>query len=97
MLLFKGLRVNGRGWITGDLENHPDGRKSIVSTPARLGYGATEGFSEEVHPDSVTSQLQEENAKMRKALADAEAEFDRLAELDGVEYVCPNYSVLEWE
>ena len=48
-------------------------------------------------PESIISQLQEENAKMRKALADAEAEFDRLAELDGVEYVCPNYSVLEWE
>ena len=97
MLLFKGLSVNGRGWVTGDLVNHPGGRKSIVSKPARRGYGATEGFHEEVHPDSVTSRLQEENAKMRKALADAAAEFDRLAKLDGVGYVCPNYSVLAWE
>ncbi len=94
---FKGQRVDGRGWVSGDLVNHPDGRKSIVPTPARKGYGATEGFLEEVVPDSITSQMQEDNAKMRKALSDASDEFDRLAELDCPEYVHPEYSVLEWE
>lgn len=50
---FRGKRLDNGEWVYGDLVNHPDGRKSICSNPARYGYGAVEGFLSLVDPDTV--------------------------------------------
>ncbi len=50
---FRGKSKSSGAWVCGDLINHRCGAKSICGQPARLGYGATEGFSVEVIPETI--------------------------------------------
>ena len=64
-ILFRGKRVDGGGWVFGDLMQHRCGAVSINEEPERYGYGATEGFPTKVDPKTVGqfTGLLDKNAK----------------------------------
>ncbi len=50
---FRGKRKDNGEWVYGDIIHHRDGKISICPNPCRYGYGAIEGFAEQVDRDTI--------------------------------------------